>query len=323
MLMTESHRNEERVQCTVPCMENSCGTAAAKPPRFREMWGVPESEIYAMAMWSISVGALGAAVIGIILANTDYFLPTTDKATLEYLEDTDLKPISDGKRNLRYRETRSQMYGGDRLWMALYVMDRVLNWSLWVLRYQPWDRKLPRAPHTGDMTTRAPSEESRTLKAKELWERNGAVIMAVRRPGCFLCREEASEISQLKPELDQLGVPLYGVVKEKIGTEIDQFQPYFKGDLFLDVKKRFYGPQKRKMMLLGFIRLGVWQNFRRAWKAGFEGNLEGEGLILGGVFVVGSGKQGILLEHREKEFGDKANLTAVLEAAKKINTEVH
>ncbi|XP_073430909.1 peroxiredoxin-like 2A [Dendrobates tinctorius] len=226
------------------------------------MWGVPESEIYAMAMWSISVGALGAAVIGIIFANTDYFLPTTDKATLEYLEDTDLKPISD---------------------------------------------------------------DSRTLKAKELWERNGAVIMAVRRPGCFLCREEASEISQLKPELDKLGIPLYGVVKEKIGTEIDDFQPYFKGDLFLDIKKRFYGPQKRKMMLLGFIRLGVWQNFRRAWKAGFEGNLEGEGLILGGVFVVGSGKQGILLEHREKEFGDKANLTAVLEAAKKINrnTEVH
>ncbi|KAM4032290.1 peroxiredoxin-like 2A isoform 1-T2 [Anomaloglossus baeobatrachus] len=223
------------------------------------MWVVPESEFFTMALWSISIGALGAAVVGIILANTDYFLPTTDKATLEYLEDTDLKPISD---------------------------------------------------------------ESRTFKAKELWEKNGAVIMAVRRPGCFLCREEASELSQLKPELDKLGVPLYGVVKEKIGTEIEDFQPYFKGDLFLDVKKRFYGPQKRKMMLLGFIRLGVWQNFRRAWKGGFEGNLEGEGLILGGMFVVGSGNQGILLEHREKEFGDKANLTAVLEAAKKINTEM-
>lgn len=30
--------------------------------------------------------------------------------------------------------------------------------------------------------------EPRTFKAKELWEKNGAVIMAVRRPGCFLCR---------------------------------------------------------------------------------------------------------------------------------------
>lgn len=31
--------------------------------------------------------------------------------------------------------------------------------------------------------------EQRTFKAGELWKKNGAVIMAVRRPGCFLCRE--------------------------------------------------------------------------------------------------------------------------------------
>lgn len=219
------------------------------------MWIVPESDIFSMGLWSISIGALGAAVAGIILANTNYFLAKTEKATLDYLGDADLKTISD---------------------------------------------------------------ESRSFKAKELWERNGAVIMAVRRPGCFLCREEAAGLSALKPDLDQLGIPLYAVVKEKIGTEVEDFQPYFKGEIFLDDKKRFYGPQKRKMMFLGLIRLGVWQNFRRAWKAGFEGNLEGEGLILGGVFVIGSGNQGILLEHREMEFGDKANLTAVLEAAKKI-----
>ncbi|XP_077311035.1 peroxiredoxin-like 2A [Lithobates pipiens] len=219
------------------------------------MWIVPESEIFSMGLWSFSIGALGAAVAGIILANTDYFLSKTEKATVEYLGDADLQTISD---------------------------------------------------------------ESRTFKAKELWERNGAVIMAVRRPGCFLCREEAAGLSSLKSDLDQLEIPLYAVVKEKIGTEVEEFQPYFKGEIFLDDKKRFYGPQKRKMMFLGLIRLGVWQNFRRAWKAGFEGNLEGEGLILGGVFVIGSGNQGILLEHREKEFGDKANLTAILEAAKKI-----
>ena len=33
------------------------------------------------------------------------------------------------------------------------------------------------------------SSEPMTFKAKALWENNGAVIMAVRRPGCFLCRE--------------------------------------------------------------------------------------------------------------------------------------
>ncbi|KAG8435011.1 hypothetical protein GDO86_013102 [Hymenochirus boettgeri] len=215
-------------------------------------------EFINMGLWSISIGALGAAVAGILFANTDFFLSKSENAALEYLEETDLMTID---------------------------------------------------------------SEPRSFKAKNLWESNGAVIMAVRRPGCFLCREEASGLSSLKLQLDQLGVPLYAVVKEKVGTEVEDFQPYFKGEIYLDEKKRFYGPQKRKMMLLGFIRLGVWQNFYRAWQGGFEGNLEGEGFILGGAFVIGAGKQGILLEHREKEFGDKANLTAILEAARKISKQ--
>ena len=57
------------------------------------------------------------------------------------------------------------------------------------------------------------------------------------------------------------------------------------------LQKKFYGPQRRKMMFMGFVRLGVWQNFFRAWNGGFSGNLDGEGFILGGVFVMGPGKQ--------------------------------
>lgn len=97
------------------------------------------------------------------------------------------------------------------------------------------------------------------------------------------------------------------------------------------------------MGALGFIRLGVWQNFMRAWRSGYQGNMNGEGFILGGVFVIGPGGQvaslldtsgltasaqlyfnfllclqGILLEHREKEFGNKVDTADVLEAVKKI-----
>ncbi|XP_036739833.2 peroxiredoxin-like 2A isoform X2 [Manis pentadactyla] len=217
-----------------------------------------DTSFFTMGMWSIGAGALGAAALALLLANTDVFLSKTQKATLEYLEDIDLKTLE---------------------------------------------------------------KEPRTFKAKKLWEKSGAVIMAVRRPGCFLCREEAADLSSLKPKLDELGVPLYAVVKEQIRTEVEDFQPYFKGEIFLDEKKKFYGPQRRKMMFLGFVRLGVWYNFFRARNGGFSGNLEGEGFILGGVFVVGSGKQGILLEHREKEFGDKVNPISVLEAARKIKVQ--
>uniref|UniRef100_A0A2I3GRI0 Peroxiredoxin-like 2A n=1 Tax=Nomascus leucogenys TaxID=61853 RepID=A0A2I3GRI0_NOMLE len=113
--------------------------------------------------------------------------------------------------------------------------------------------------------------------------------------------------------LDELGIPFCAVVKEHIRTEVKDFQPYFKREIFLDEKKKFYGPQRQKMMFMGFICLG---------NGGFSGNLEGEGFILREVFVVASGNQGILLKHQGKEFGNKVNLLClVLEAAKMIKPQ--
>lgn len=51
--------------------------------------------------------------------------------------------------------------------------------------------------------------------------------------------QEAAELSSLKPELDELGVPLFAVVKEDIGTEVQNFRPFFKGEVFLDEKVLF------------------------------------------------------------------------------------
>lgn len=137
-----------------------------------------------------------------------------------------------------------------------------------------------------------------------------------------MCREEAEELSSLKPELEELGVPLYAVVKEDVGKEVQTFRRYFKGEVFMDEKRRFYGPQERKLGPLGFLRTGVWMSFLRAFKKGFIGNMFGEGFVLGGVFVIGQGQQGILLEHREIEFGDKVNTKDVIEAARRISQEL-
>ncbi|CAI5658301.1 unnamed protein product [Oreochromis niloticus] len=60
----------------------------------------------------------------------------------------------------------------------------------------------------------------------------------------------------------------------------------------------------------------------RAFRNGFVGNVLGEGFVLGGVFVIGQGQQGILLEHREIEFGDKVNIEDVLQAVRKIPQEL-
>ena len=50
-------------------------------------------------------------------------------------------------------------------------------------------------------------------------------------------------------------------------------------------------------------------------------DLKGEGRILGGVFVVGPGEQGILLDHVAKDFGDEVDPKDVMTAVEKINRE--
>ncbi|KAM7385572.1 hypothetical protein PAMP_001651 [Pampus punctatissimus] len=148
-------------------------------------------------------------------------------------------------------------------------------------------------------------------KAKTLWEKTGAVVMV-----------EASELSSLKSQLQDLEVPLFAVVKQNIGKELDFFKKYFAGRVYVDQQRNFYGPQKRWMCLSMFVRVGVWKNIWRAYRRGFRGNLTGEGLVLGGVFVIGPGDQGILLEHREREFGDKVNMLAVLRTARKMREDM-
>lgn len=76
--------------------------------------------------------------------------------------------------------------------------------------------------------------------------------------------------------------------------------------LFWFGQKRFYGPLQRRMGGLGFIRIGVWQNFIRAWKSGYQGNMNGEGFILGGVYVIGAGEQVVYQTLRFGSASDKA-----------------
>lgn len=64
----------------------------------------------------------------------------------------------------------------------------------------------------------------------------GHRVPGVRAPDLSIFLQEAADLSSLKPRLDELGVPLYAVVKEHIKNEVKDFQPYFKGEIFLDEK---------------------------------------------------------------------------------------
>jgi prostamide/prostaglandin F2alpha synthase len=66
-----------------------------------------------------------------------------------------------------------------------------------------------------------------------------------------LCRYGAQEISQLKPRLDASNVKLVGIGLEELGVEEFVQGGYFKGDLYIDLKKETYKK-------LGFRRLNAF-----------------------------------------------------------------
>ncbi|KAK0411286.1 hypothetical protein QR680_005581 [Steinernema hermaphroditum] len=154
------------------------------------------------------------------------------------------------------------------------------------------------------------------IKASELFKKSPALVMAVRRPGCALCRREAAELSTLKDELDKKGIQFFGVVHEYKGVE--GFKPFFKGDVYYDEEKRFYGPNQRWLPLwMGFLRLDTYLNAYKAKKRGVKGNMEGEGRLLGGVYFLDDDQ--MVYAHLEKSWGDAANVGEILAAVRKFN----
>ena len=73
-----------------------------------------------------------------------------------------------------------------------------------------------------------------TLWACRRWCWLAHTIPGVHAPDLSIFLQEAADLSSLKSKLDELGVPLYAVVKEHIKNEVKDFQPYFKGEIFLD-----------------------------------------------------------------------------------------
>ena len=60
------------------------------------------------------------------------------------------------------------------------------------------------------------------------------------------------------------------------------FFRYFSGNLYLDESKQFFGPFERRLGIMGMLRFSLYKKFYEAKQKGVEGNMEGDGTLLGG-----------------------------------------
>ncbi|VDO12787.1 unnamed protein product [Haemonchus placei] len=67
---------------------------------------------------------------------------------------------------------------------------------------------------------------------------------------------------------------------------------------------------------MGFLRVGTYVNAFKAKQAGFVGNADGEGRLLGGIYLIANNE--LVYSHLEKEWGDAANIDEVRNAIHKF-----
>eukprot|EP00929_Paragymnodinium_shiwhaense_P011845 TRINITY_DN11817_c0_g1_i1.p1 TRINITY_DN11817_c0_g1~~TRINITY_DN11817_c0_g1_i1.p1 ORF type:complete len:187 (+),score=54.16 TRINITY_DN11817_c0_g1_i1:301-861(+) len=120
------------------------------------------------------------------------------------------------------------------------------------------------------------------------------------------------------------------LVKENIGTEVADFRKdFWSEEVYMDEAKKFYvaigGGKENKpfsglaaflaMLANPFTKSRTKKNLETAKKAGVAGNLNGEGFVAGGVYVIRQdGKAAYAFT--EEDMGDRAPVEDVIAAVK-------
>lgn len=108
------------------------------------------------------------------------------------------------------------------------------------------------------------------------------------------------------------------IVHEELGVEEFRAQFWPTDPIYLNPDLSFFAAinDDRKIrkqgLLSGLLSTDMWRRVRQAKAAGVEGNLKGEGRILGGILVMSKGEKGVKWIRTEKSFGDHASNEEIL-----------
>lgn len=125
---------------------------------------------------------------------------------------------------------------------------------------------------------------------------------------------------EIKDELEAKDVGMAAIVHEELGVEEFRtgFWPsdpiYLNSDLSLFAAINDDRKVKKQSILSGLFSSDMWRRIRQAKDKGVEGNLKGEGSILGGILLMGSGETGPKWIRTEKSFGNHATNEEILKS---------
>jgi len=143
-----------------------------------------------------------------------------------------------------------------------------------------------------------------------------------------MCRDEAAELNKHVADLKQAGATrVVVIVKESIPGQLEEFQGFWPGEIFMDEAHAFYkalaGGVPRRFRMRDFLLSMVNPFSRSPAKANLQkmksqNNLVGEGLIPGGLYVMRS--TGVAeLAFVEENAGDKCSIDQIIDAVEKAS----
>lgn len=142
-----------------------------------------------------------------------------------------------------------------------------------------------------------------------------------------MCRDEANRLSEAFVREGSPSVRLIAVLHEAEDEEVEGFAKWWPHELLLDSEMQLYsllfGRELCRSTVAGFLLqlANPWsalnQNMDRGktGKIGDDWNLNGDGMVHGGLMVVAPHGSGLVYKFSEETLGDAAPIEKVLTAA--------
>lgn len=142
-----------------------------------------------------------------------------------------------------------------------------------------------------------------------------------------MCRREARDAYARATDMQAAGAArIVALVKEDVGTEVQDFREFWGGEILLDGEQKFYealggGKPHKPYGLASFLAVvanpfsksRVKKNLDAAKKSGVTQNMTGEGFVAGGVYVMDR-NGAAAYSHLEADLGDEAPMDDIIKS---------